>query len=118
MNRTSLVSPIRMGWTVATILFGVIALNSPAVNANFDGKQQFLLAQQDRFRFDRQYSVYYSNRRDFQWTLEGIHFNLYDAEWAARRLQRRGYKTDIRANEESNSGGGRKRELYKSFTNF
>ena len=56
---------------------------------------------------DRQFSVYYRNRNDRQWTLEGYHNNRRDARQAANRLERRGYRTYVQVSRRINSGMGR-----------
>ena len=56
---------------------------------------------------DRQFSVYYRNRGNRQWTLEGYHNNRRDARQAANRLERRGYRTYIQVSRRINSGMNR-----------
>ena len=56
---------------------------------------------------DRQFSVYYRNPRQRQWTLEGYHNNRRDAQQAANRLERRGYRTYVQVSRRINSGMGR-----------
>jgi hypothetical protein len=69
------------------------------------------IAQYDRDRYpnnqypnnqyrDRQFSVYYRNRGDRQWTFEGNHDNRRDARRAANRLERRGYLTYVQSGYE------------------
>ena len=61
---------------------------------------------------DRQFSVYYRNRGDRQWTREGSHSDRRDAERAARRLEQRGYKTYVQVSREVNRGMmGRDRDM-------
>ncbi|WP_310486793.1 hypothetical protein [Chamaesiphon sp. VAR_69_metabat_338] len=56
---------------------------------------------------DRQFSVYYRNRNDRQWTLESNHDNRRDAQRAANRLERRGYLTYVQVSREVNRGMNR-----------
>ncbi|WP_373547710.1 hypothetical protein [Chamaesiphon sp.] len=56
---------------------------------------------------DRQFSVYYRNRNDRQWTFEGNHDNRRDARRAANRLERRGYITYVQVSREVNRGMNR-----------
>ena len=56
---------------------------------------------------DRQFSVYYRNRNDRQWTFEGNHDNRRDAQRAANRLERRGYTTYVQVSREVNRGMNR-----------
>ncbi|WP_373541915.1 hypothetical protein [Chamaesiphon sp.] len=53
---------------------------------------------------DRQFSVYYRNRNDRQWTFESNHYNRRDARRAANRLERRGYQTYVQLSREVNRG--------------
>lgn len=62
-----------------TIPFEVSALGSQKVSQNLLGETKVLLAQFRRNR-DRQFSVYYRNSRQRQWTLEGYHANRRDAD--------------------------------------
>ena len=56
---------------------------------------------------DRQFAVYYRNRGDRQWTFEGYHDNRRDAQSAANRLERRGYRTYVQVSRRVNSGMNR-----------
>jgi hypothetical protein len=56
---------------------------------------------------DRRFSVYYRSPRDRQWTFEGYHANRQDAQRAANRLQRRGYRTYVQVSRRVNAGMGR-----------
>ncbi|MFH7024070.1 MAG: hypothetical protein ACHBN1_01350 [Heteroscytonema crispum UTEX LB 1556] len=62
------------------------------------------IAQYDRYRDDRcrddrstyrQFVVYYRSRDDRKWIFVSTHYNRRDAERAANRLERRGYRTQI-----------------------
>jgi hypothetical protein len=58
--------------------------------------------------YQRGYTVHYRSPRDRQWTLEGFHAERRDAERAARRLQRSGFRTQVRsraAAERRRTGG-------------
>ena len=82
-------------------------LNSQPVNQNFDGKINLPIAP-GRPTYQRGYTVHYRNPRNRQWTLEGFHADRRDAERAAMRLQRSGFRTQIRsraAAERQKTGG-------------
>ena len=55
----------------------------------------------------RQFSVYYRNRNERQWTFESNHYNRRDARRAANRLERRGYTTYVQVSREINRGMNR-----------
>ena len=105
MNKILLLLLVGAGFVV-TIPIRTSALAPQTVNPNFVGgaspvEQQneqrdtnSLLAKYRRYQA-RQYYVYYRSPRELQWTLEGPHSNRPDAERAARRLDRRGYRTYI-----------------------
>lgn len=111
MNKIILFSLVCTGFLV-TMPVAANALDSQTVNQNFNGEPNVRLAQfrrdQDR---DRQFTVYYRRFRDRQWTLEGSHVNRRDAERAARRLERRGYRTYVQVSREANRGMGRDRDM-------
>jgi hypothetical protein len=77
------------------------------IDQNLAGKSDLLIAQY-RGRQARRYYVYYRNPRDRFgiWILAGFHVERRDAERAARRWERRGYRTDIRERRESERHGG------------
>ncbi len=94
---------------LAIIPIKVNALNPQQVGQNFhEVKSEGVLLVQDRRYRDRQYSVYYRSPRDRQWTFEGFHPDRRDAERAARRLERRGFRTEIRGSgwDRDDRGGG------------
>ncbi len=94
---------VSLGYTVflATISGQVNALDAQQAGQNFhqEKSSNLLLAQDRRYR-DRQYSVYYRGPRDRRWTFEGFHPDRRDAERAARRLERRGFRVEVREGEE------------------
>jgi hypothetical protein len=108
---------------VATTPFTAHAIDSEKIDQNLDLEPNISLAQYDRDQNrdnqyrrnqnrDRQFSVYYRNRGDRQWTREGSHTERRDAERAARRLERRGYKTYVQVSREVNRGMmGRDRDM-------
>jgi hypothetical protein len=51
------------------------------------------------------YTVYYRSPRDRKWTLEGFHLERGDAESAARRLRRLGFRTKVRSRAEAERRG-------------
>jgi hypothetical protein len=82
-------------------------LNSQPVSPNFEGSKNLPISQ-SRPTYQRGYTVHYRNSRSRQWTLEGFHAERRDAERAAVRLQRSGFRTQIRsraAAERRKTGG-------------
>jgi hypothetical protein len=77
---------------IITMPFKASANAPQQVSPNSQGETNVSIAQSRR---DRQFTVYYRSRGDRQWTLEGYHPNRRDAEAAARRLERRGYRTYV-----------------------
>ena len=121
MNKLILLALVCTGFAVTTP-FTAHALDSEKVGQNLDARNRegiaqanaplplaepnMSLAQYNRNR-DRQFSVYYRNRGNRQWTLEGYHNNRRDARQAANRLERRGYRTYIQVSRRINSGMNR-----------
>ena len=105
MNKILLLSLVGAGFVV-TMPIRTSALAPQIVSPNFVGGASVVekrneqqdtnsrLAQYRRYQA-RQYYVYYRSPREPQWTLEGPHSNRPNAERAARRLERRGYRTYI-----------------------
>jgi hypothetical protein len=110
MNKIILLSLVCTGFFV-NIPVAANVLDSQTVNQNFPGETNVLISQfwrnqnrdsrSERLR-QRQFSVYYRSPRDRQWTLEGPHANRRDAERAANRLQRRGFRTYVQVSQEAN----------------
>ncbi len=110
---------------VVTTPFTAQALDSEKIGQNLEREPNMSLPQQkplldarigqynrdNQYRRnqnrDRQFSVYYRNPRQRQWTLEGYHNNRRDAQQAANRLERRGYRTYVQVSRRINSGMGR-----------
>ena len=107
MKKIIIISWVSAGFLV-TMPFEANALDSQTVNQNFDEKTNLRVAQ-GRPTYQRGYTVHYRSPRDRQWTLEGFHAERPDAERAARRLERSGFRTQIRsrAAAERRSNGGR-----------
>ncbi len=95
---------------VVTMPHRVNALNLPEISQNLDGKTNVLLAQDRHHREHRQYFVYYRAPQDRTWTLEGPHPDRQEARRAARRLERRGFRTDLRVVIDVNRRGDRERD--------
>jgi hypothetical protein len=111
MNKLILFSLVCTGFLV-TMPVAADALDTPAVNQNFNGETNVRLAQFRRNQSrDRQFTVYYRSANDRQWTREGSHTDRRDAERAARRLERRGYRTYVQVSREVNRGMGRDRDI-------
>ncbi len=128
MNRIILFLPIWMG-LLASLPVVASELNSLTGTPNFDKKVNLPIAP-DRPTYQRGYTVHYRNSssnseadalrwrslfprrtgmlRQQQWTLEGFYAERRDAERAAMRLQRSGFKTQVRsraAAERRRTGG-------------
>jgi uncharacterized protein (DUF2461 family) len=89
---------------VVTMPFMAQALDSEKIGQNLDREPNMSIAQYDRDRDDRcrddqspyrQFVVYYRSRDDRKWIFVGTYYNRRDAERAADRLERRGYRTQI-----------------------
>jgi hypothetical protein len=107
MNKIVLFSLICTGF-VSVMPSNTNAAGLAQVSQNDYGETNVLVAQYRRNQNrDRQFSVYYRNRGDRQWTLEGYHNNRNDAQRAANRLERRGYRTYVQVSRRVNSGMGR-----------
>ncbi len=114
MNKIILLTLVSMGFVVTTP-FTAQALDSEKIGQNLDRDMSIAqyvgeaspLENRDRYRDyqygdDRQFSVYYRNRGDRQWTFESNHYNRRDARRAANRLERRGYITYVQVSREVN----------------
>ena len=113
MNKIMMLLVICTGFG-AIVPMSANALDPQVVSQNPYGETILLIAQYrrdqnyDRNRNrDRQFSVYYRNSNDRQWTLEGYHDNRRDARRAANRLERRGYLTYVQVSREVNRGMNR-----------
>jgi hypothetical protein len=107
MNKIILLSLVCTGFFV-NIPVAANALETQTVDQNFPGQTNVLISQFRRNQNrDRQFSVYYRSPRDRQWTLEGYHANRRDADRAANRLQRRGFRTYVQVSQRVNRGMGR-----------
>jgi hypothetical protein len=115
MEKIILLALICTGFA-ATMPTSANALDPQVVSQNLHGETNPLIAQYRRNQNrDRQFSVYYRNRGDSrserlrqrQWTLEGYHDNRRDAQQAANRLERRGYRTYVQVSRRVNSGMNR-----------
>ncbi len=107
MNKIILLALVCTGFAVTTP-FTAHALDSEKIGQNLDLETNMEIAQYNRNQNrDRQFSVYYRNRNDRQWTFEGYHDNRRDARQAANRLERRGYRTYVQVSRRINSGMNR-----------
>jgi hypothetical protein len=115
MNEIIPISLLYIGLLV-TNPFAANTLGTQEVSLNLDRETNVLPAQ-NRPPYAIGYTVHYRSPRvggaspleNRKWTLEGFHLERRDAESAARRLQRLGFRTEIRsrAAAERRSGGGR-----------
>jgi hypothetical protein len=106
MNKIILISLVLAEFLVAMPLT-VNALDSQTVSQDFDDEVKVRISQV-RPPYQIGYTVHYRSPRDRKWTLEGFHVERRNAERAARRLQRSGFRTQIRslaAAERRRSGG-------------
>jgi hypothetical protein len=86
---------ICMGFLV-TAPFAANALDLPEVSLNLERETKVLPAQVHP-PYAIGHTVHYRSLRDKKWTLEGFHAERRDAERAARRLRRLGFRTQIRS---------------------
>jgi hypothetical protein len=94
MNKIILISLVYTG-VLVTMPFEANALNSQPFNQNLFEKTNLQVAQ--RPTYQRGYTVHYRSSRDRKWTLAGFYAERLDAQGAARRLQRSGFRTQIRS---------------------
>jgi hypothetical protein len=125
MNKIILLTLVCTGFAVTTP-FAAYALDSEKIGQNLGREPDLSLAeplgtriaQYDRDQYrnnqyrnnqyrDRQFSVYYRNRGDRRWTFEGYHYNRRDAQNAANRLERRGYRTYVQVSRRIYGGMNR-----------
>jgi phage replication-related protein YjqB (UPF0714/DUF867 family) len=95
MSKIILVSLVSVGFLMAMPLTAN-ALDSQIVSQNFDDDVKVRISQV-RPTYQIGYTVHYRNSRDRKWTLASFHAERRDAERAARRLQRSGFRTQIRS---------------------
>lgn len=95
MNKILPISLVYIGFLVTTPV-AANALGTQKVSLNLDRETNVLPAQ-DRPPYAIGYTVHYRSPRDRKWTLEGFHLERRDAERAARRLRRLGFRTEIRS---------------------
>ena len=103
-----MISLVYTGFLV-TMPFEANGLNSQPVSQNLLEKTNLRVAQ-SRPTYQRGYTVHYRSPRDRKWTLSGFHAERPDAERAAHRLERSGFRTQIRsraAAERRRRGGDR-----------
>ncbi len=86
--------------------FTVNALGTQAVSLNSD-RETNVLPTQVRPPYQIGYTVHYRSPRDEKWTLEGFHLERRDAESAARRLRRLGFRAKVRSRTEAQRRGDR-----------
>ena len=107
MNKIMMLLVVCTGFG-AIVPMSANALDPQVVSQNPHGETNLFIAQDRRDQNrDRQFSVYYRNSNDRQWTLEGYHDNRRDARRAANRLERRGYLTYVQVSREVNRGMNR-----------
>jgi hypothetical protein len=80
------------------------ALDTQEVSLNSD-RETNVLPTQVRPPYQIGYTVHYRSPRDQKWTLEGFHLERRDAESAARRLRRLGFRTKVRSRVEAEHRG-------------
>ena len=122
MKKIILLALVCTGFAVTTP-FTAQALDSEKIGQNLDSHSERLrqrepnmsLAQYDRDQYrnnqyrrnqnrDRQFTVYYRNSNARQWTREDSHTDRREAQRAADKLERRGYKTYVQMSREANRG--------------
>ena len=95
MKKLITISWVSAGFLVA-IPFAANALNLQTVSQNLLEKTNLRVAH-SRPTYQRGYTVHYRSPRDRKWTLSGFHAERPDAQRAARRLERSGFRTQIRS---------------------
>jgi hypothetical protein len=75
-------------------------LSTQKFSRNSD-RDQNVLPTQTRPPYQIGYTVHYRSPGDRKWTLEGFHLARRDAQIAARRLQRNGFRTKIQSRAEA-----------------
>jgi hypothetical protein len=95
MKQIISISLLSIGLLV-TAPFAANALGTPEVSLNLDREKKVLPAQVHP-PYAIGYTVHYRSPRDRKWTLDGFHLERRDAESAARRLRRLGFRTEIRS---------------------
>jgi hypothetical protein len=106
MNKIIPISLLSIGLLV-TMPFAANALGKQEFSLNLDREKKVLPAQ---FHppYTIGYTVHYRSPRDRKWTLEGFHLERRDADRAARRLRRLGFRTKI-----SSRAAAERRILYR-----
>jgi hypothetical protein len=84
----------------------VNALDTQENSLNLE-QEKNLLPTQVRPPYQIGYTVHYRSPSDRKWTLEGFHLERRDAENAARRLRRLGFRTEVRSRTEAQRRGDR-----------
>jgi hypothetical protein len=95
MKKIILLSLVYAGFLV-TVPLTVKAIGTQEVNLNLD-REKNVLPTQTRPPYQIGYTVHYRSPRDRNWTLEGFHAERRDAELAAHRLRRLGFRIEIRS---------------------
>jgi hypothetical protein len=72
------------------------ALSTPAISLNLDPEMS-VLPTPVHPPYQIGYTVHYRSPRDRKWTLEGFHLERRNAQSAARRLRRLGFRTKIQS---------------------
>jgi hypothetical protein len=72
------------------------ALSTPEISLNLD-RETSVLPTPVHPPYQIGYTVHYRSPRDRKWTLEGFHLERRNAESAARRLRRLGFRTKVRS---------------------
>jgi outer membrane lipoprotein-sorting protein len=107
MKKIILMALVCTGFAVTTP-FTAQALDSEKISQNLDLDTNMEIAQYRRNQNqERRFSVYYRSPRDRRWTFEGYHNNRQDAQRAANRLQRRGYRTYVQVSRRVYGGMNR-----------
>ncbi len=106
MKKIILLALVCTGLAVTTPLTAH-ALDSEKISQNLDREPNTIAQYRRHHNRQRQFSVYYRNRGNRQWTLEGYHDNRRDAQRAANRLERRGYRTYVQVSRRVYGGMNR-----------
>jgi hypothetical protein len=106
MNQIISISLLSIGLFV-TMPCAANALDTKELSLNLDRETKVLPAQVHP-PYAIGYTVHYRSPRDRKWTLDGFHLGRRNAERAARRLRRLGFRTEIRSR-----AAAERRSLYR-----
>jgi hypothetical protein len=91
-------------------LLMTVPIEANALDSQIDsqnsGVEMNVLQAQTHLPYQIGYTVHYRSPRDRKWTLEGFHLERRNAERAARRLRRLGFRAEVRSRTKAERPGG------------